>query len=457
MNRMNTDIYLFTPDEDRTYFVDKTDENEPRGLCERFDITLAERPQIPTAQMRYDETIVPGRDSSWKRQEGYDDIAISFPFNFISPKPRETYYAVANHLRALEPGTRLRLSDDTDGTFRVLARTPRIEPLNNDLVEWGDFIIHFDLEPFRYIEQPEVTIEADDTQTIVAPTPNILSTPQVITHLSEDGEALLRINDKQIYSISESPEATIKVDGTRRYAYADVIEGGSGYAFDFNPVSNSIRFTLRDEPFEGFNHADDIITPSGISSNRFSGSYLHFDVGSDVLVADGGPDSFLIFAEEDGTEITKPLHVETVKLNYQATARGDAEDVVDFTASVGFIASENQRFIMIYFSNTGHGLFRDSRILIETPSVSRAPYESGSGRPFLYFENDNEVTLTIQDVYGDTPDVSHTFRTEQGAGEVTDTLNLNRYMKGAFPNLSSLSNVIESTTLARFRPLWKFL
>lgn len=450
----NTEIYLLSPTDDRAYFVDETAEDAPVGLCERYGVTLAERPSIPTAEMRYDEIVVPGRHSSYKRQEGHDDIEIPLSFNFISPEPREVYLSVANYLRTLEPGTRFRLSNDNDGTYRVLARTPRVDPLNSDLDEWGDFIVHVILEPFRYIEEPEVTIEPDAPVTLTPSVINAMDTPQIIEHMEVSETNTVTWNEQEVYSIDEDiPVDSFIVDGIMQYTYGEERSSGSGYPLHFYNNFNSLRMVFEKEPYEGFNY-NDVDMPSDLRTN-FSGDYIHFDVRThSVNVPDGAPDSFLRFLDVNGNEIEKPIHAEQATLDYTTSHETDPDEINEEEFNIGIVASEGQRFIFLQFNNASR---HRTRVTVETENQTFEPYEAQQGRNSYYFEDDEEVTITAQDAHGVEPAVTHTFRTTQKGGEVLGIKNMNRYMRGGFLELRGASNVIESTSTIKFRPLWRFL
>lgn len=179
-----TEIYLMNPTDDRDYFVDGNMVN-PIGLCEQYGITLAERPNIPTAEMRYDASTIIGKLGDHSTEDNYENVEIELYFNYINVagvNARETYHAVSNVLARMPEGTRLRFSDDNDGTFRELARQPIIEPLNNDLYGWGDFVVVLILKPFRYIEEKELRLSDNTELRLEQPLPNAKKTPQTLIH-----------------------------------------------------------------------------------------------------------------------------------------------------------------------------------------------------------------------------------------------------------------------------------
>lgn len=214
------ELYLLNEREDRDYFVDGYRVN-PVGLCERFDITLRERPNIPTAKMRYDVDTIHGVAGDYALEDNYENVEITLSFNYISQgNGRQTYNAVSNYLSALEPGTRLRFSDDKDNIYRELARRPIIEELNNDLYNWGDFEVVLVLRPFRYVEQKEIYTTMNNEIRLEQPLPNAIKIPQKITHQVESGVVIeLFKNGKKIYEIADANTKKVIADAELLYTY----------------------------------------------------------------------------------------------------------------------------------------------------------------------------------------------------------------------------------------------
>lgn len=208
----NTEVYLMDKRDDRDYFVDKY-MADPIGLCEEFGITLSERPIIPVAQMRYDSEIIPGKLGDHSSEDNYDNVEIELNFNYTSDSnARKTYGAVSNLLSRMAEGTRLRFSDDNDGSYRELAHPPTIEPLNNDLYGWGDFQIMFTLKPFRYIEGREMSLTNNEEIRIEQPLPNAKKTPQQVMHQLRKGVNIETFkNNKKIYTIDTASSNASKI------------------------------------------------------------------------------------------------------------------------------------------------------------------------------------------------------------------------------------------------------
>lgn len=207
--------------DDRDYFVDGYMTN-PIGLCEEFGITLRERPTIPTAQMRYESSIVPGKLGDYTEEDNYDNVEITLSFNYINSNNsgKSTYHAVSNALAKMSNGTRLRFSDTKDNSYRELAQRPLIEELNNDLYGWGDFEITFTLKPFRYIEEPEKTLLNNTEIRLEQPLPNAMKTPQKITHDTESGVVIETFkNGKKLYAIKNADTKRVVADAELLYTY----------------------------------------------------------------------------------------------------------------------------------------------------------------------------------------------------------------------------------------------
>lgn len=220
MRHWNTEIYLMNPTDDRDYFVDGYMAN-PIGLCEQFNIVLRERPTIPTAQMRYESSVVHGKLGDYREEDNYDNVEITLNFNYISEaNARETYHAVSNALAKMDKGTRLRFSDDKDNTYRELVQRPSMQPLGNDLYGWGDFEIELTLKPFRYIEEPERTLSNNTEIRLEQPLPNAMKTAQEVTHEAERGVVIETYkNGKKIYTINNADTRRVIADAELLYTY----------------------------------------------------------------------------------------------------------------------------------------------------------------------------------------------------------------------------------------------
>lgn len=276
----------------------------------------------------------------------------------------------------------------------------------------------------------------------------------MIEHLNYDENATLLINDHEVYRIKEAPVESLTVDAKTKYTYGEEVSKGSGYPIKFYNNLNSIRMELEEPPFDGFNYSTDMIMPDDFRTN-ISGGYMHFDPSSHTVnVPDGGPESFLIFEDELGNVVEKPIHAEATVLEYDTTDRNDAENIDTRSFNIGFVATENQRFLLVQFTNA----FRfGTRVVIETENGELGAFSGQSGRETYTFVNDTEITITIQDIQEVGEPVTHVIRTTQKGGEIIGTTNLNRYMTGEFPLFSGASNVVGSNTDIRLRPLWKFL
>lgn len=216
-----TEVYLMNTRDDRDYFVDEARTN-PTGLCEQYGVTLRERPAIPTAHMRYDETTIWNRPGDYANADNYDNVELVLRFNYLADKEsgRAVYNRLANALNQFGPGTRLRFSDDDDGAFRKLARKPFIEELNNDLEHWGDFEVRLILEPFRYVEQKEVDLTPNVTTALVQPLPAALKSPQRVEHQTQKGtELAMHKNNEQVYRIADTDSPVVITDASIPYTY----------------------------------------------------------------------------------------------------------------------------------------------------------------------------------------------------------------------------------------------
>lgn len=110
--------------------------------------SLAERPYIPTAEMRVNHIYVDGKDGSWTKEEGYSDLDILTTLNILE------FENIKQRIREVKPlimnAKEIRLSDELDYFYKV--KSVNIEDINNEHQGYGYFDVKFVLDPYQYMD-----------------------------------------------------------------------------------------------------------------------------------------------------------------------------------------------------------------------------------------------------------------------------------------------------------------
>uniref|UniRef100_UPI0035A0A7A2 distal tail protein Dit n=1 Tax=Jeotgalibaca porci TaxID=1868793 RepID=UPI0035A0A7A2 len=180
-----------------------------QNINSRFDIFLAERPVIPSAEMAYETITVPGRDGALTREIGYKTKPISLRFNYIHKENvKKTFRDITNWLTNKKT---IRLTDDLIG-YRVITQL-NIKDATNDLKGYADFVINLETEPFWY-ENAGVETITSGTTTIA--NPSVIETGVVMT-VYGTGTCRVRVNDNQM--VFMDVQDFVIVDGLRGIAH----------------------------------------------------------------------------------------------------------------------------------------------------------------------------------------------------------------------------------------------
>lgn len=457
------EVYLLNEEDDRDYFIDKTNSNVI-GLCERFGITLAERPEIPTAQMRKETIAIPGRDGQYSRENGYENVQISLRFNYIDEgNARETYYAVSNYLKTLEPGTtRFRLSDDRDQMFRTLDERPMIRPLNNDLLQWGDFTIDFTFKPFRTFEWKEVTMEGYRPHTFYPPYPNAMDTPQKVIHQVEGEFISLMDNDDVVYFLKTAGTRgdEITVDGKLLYAYTN--PGSEDVHEMFTSASEVI-----DNPYKEWDTAfilsifqtqrerleySEVHEPEGIRTSEVDWSRLvyYIDWDNEGMSYDD-EDSFISYVHnETGKVYRRPLHLEIDKVKFEHL-NIETEKAEELELRIAFFVSGSHRFFTV---NTPRVEGVEFTVVATTESGLLTVEEEYQKTSYSTSYKDDEILHLA--VYKDGRVIYEKMFIAPKIDKVIH-LGKSKDMTGSFPTLNNDKKTLESNVTTRFRPTWNYL
>ena len=107
---------------------------------------MTKRPVIPTANQSYEETTVAGRNGSFYRENGYEDVPMSVEFNFLNKD------GIKQQLRKVKAWlmNKSTISFSDDPNFFRKIKTLEISDTENDIVAYSKFSVSFVLDPFEY-------------------------------------------------------------------------------------------------------------------------------------------------------------------------------------------------------------------------------------------------------------------------------------------------------------------
>ncbi|WP_208560635.1 hypothetical protein [Marinilactibacillus kalidii] len=181
---------------------------DEESINKKFNITLAERPELTVAKERYLVYEVPGRNGNLTVFDGYDNVPLTLHFNFIDDDVRATFREMNNWLIGKK---KVRLSD-TEMYRNITQSVLTVNAANNDIKEWCDFELEIITDPFEYEDAgiEEVTSEA------------IIDNPSKVdaeTSIKVYGEGTCRVllNDNQM--IFKDVKEYVVVDGMIKKAH----------------------------------------------------------------------------------------------------------------------------------------------------------------------------------------------------------------------------------------------
>lgn len=178
------------------------------GICEQFNIYLAERPVIPVAEMEYETINVEGRNGPLTRELGYRLKPLILRYNYIHKEHvKQTFRQVVNWLTGRRT---LSLSDDPE-VYRIISQLNVTDAINSHR-QYVGFDIEVETEPFWYQYDGVMTI--DSTATII--NPSKIPAPFILKVFG-DGTCNVKINDNDM--TFRDVQGQLIVDGILKTAY----------------------------------------------------------------------------------------------------------------------------------------------------------------------------------------------------------------------------------------------
>lgn len=169
-----------------------------------------ERPAIPAAKMRSEETVIPGRDGALTRSdESFEPTEITVSFNYIGPKDKwfDRWRAIKRWLS--KRNGKLILSDDPEFFYKIIE--VQLSENTRTTEKIGNFTATFrTLDGLQYLKSGEKEHDPKD----------VLWNPYEKCHpvykLTGNGTCILSVNDKQIL-VDVKDELTIDTNGMITY------------------------------------------------------------------------------------------------------------------------------------------------------------------------------------------------------------------------------------------------
>lgn len=165
---------------------------------------------IPTAEERYTEYTIPGRDGSLIYKEGsYPDIKIKIPLCFLEkPEDVSRRYSEIKRWLLMGAGNTLKLSNQSDAHYIV--RRIEIDDNERSYLIKGDFSVTFIVYPYQYLDDGETQIALTDELY------NSFFTAHPIYTISGSGTCTLTVNGN---TMTAKITDTITIDTDRMIAY----------------------------------------------------------------------------------------------------------------------------------------------------------------------------------------------------------------------------------------------
>lgn len=124
-----------------------------------YYLSVKERSEIPTAERDVEVIEVRGRHGSLTKKFGYKDKPLKVTFNFLEDIPFKNVFRQFKNV--LLNAKTLKFSDDPDIYNKI--KNVVIETASNEVIEYGEFVVDFSLDPFDYEEDITINISGSTT------------------------------------------------------------------------------------------------------------------------------------------------------------------------------------------------------------------------------------------------------------------------------------------------------
>lgn len=172
-----------------------------------LQLSLSERPSIPTAQRDVEHVEVRGRNGSLTKKYGYKDISYSLTFDFLEDTSFKQAFRSAKLV--LLNAKKLSFKDDPSVFHKI--KSVEIEDADNDVLEYGQFTANFILDPFAYETTNFQTITSQETLR----NPGYESEPHIKVTAAGTGKVYI---GNQVVTIKDI-NGVIEMDSSMQNAY----------------------------------------------------------------------------------------------------------------------------------------------------------------------------------------------------------------------------------------------
>ena len=192
--------------------MDKTVKLNDIDIAE-YGLYLASIPTVPTPEQDIEYVEIRGRHGSLTKKYGFKDIPYQLEFFFFDDLPFKQAFRQAKTM--LFSAKTMIITDDPTVYYKI--KSLSIETAENDIINYGRFIVNITLDPFQYeVNNPTEIITSRTTIN----NPGYEAEPVMTAHCNGTGN--IYINDQEI--TIQNINGTITIDSEMQNAYR--VSGG---------------------------------------------------------------------------------------------------------------------------------------------------------------------------------------------------------------------------------------
>lgn len=180
-----------------------------------YPFCIKERPVIPGTKRKIEKQSSFGRNGSIVRKGGYEDRPLQISFNIL--ENRNIKKDIRNFKAYLLNKKFLQFSDD-DVYYKI--NNIEIGDFENEIEEYGDGVVSFDLEPFDYAVVSPVFISPDDIYPSIKNIGNYEAEPRITVLGKGDVELLFNGQKVQLKGVVDQ----VVLDSDLKLAYRNKLE-----------------------------------------------------------------------------------------------------------------------------------------------------------------------------------------------------------------------------------------
>ncbi len=210
-----------------------------------LNLSLSERPAIPTPEQDVETVNIRGRNGSLTKKYAFNDIEYKLTFDFLEDNFKQAFRQAK---QVIFDSTKLSFDDDPGIYYKI--KNVVIDDAENDVIEYGQFTVTFTLDPFGYEETDMITV----TQQTTLNNPGYESEPYIKVYANGTGKIYLA--DQSI--IIKDINGFIEIDSEMMNAYS---------------TENGVITNLNDHMVGDF-----LLIPNGQSTVSFDGDITKLEI-----------------------------------------------------------------------------------------------------------------------------------------------------------------------------------